>query len=45
MKAYNIFWYVDSDFILLKFMCQIGIFREDILVKCILWKNADNGIK
>ena len=38
-------WYVDSDFILLKFMCHRGSFREDINEKCILCKNADNGIK
>ena len=28
-------WYVDSDFILLKFMCHRGSFREDINKKCI----------
>ena len=38
-------WYVNSDFILLKFMCHRGSFREDINKKCILCKNADNGIK
>jgi hypothetical protein len=38
-------WYVDSDFILLKFMCHRGTFREDINEKCVLCKNADNGIK
>ena len=38
-------WYVDSDFILLKFMCHRGSFREDINKKCILCKNANNGIK
>ena len=27
-------WYVDSDFILLKFMCHRGAFREDINEKC-----------
>ncbi len=27
-RIYN--WYVDSDFILLKFMCHRGSFREDI---------------
>ena len=26
-------WYVDSDFLLLKFMCHRGYFREDILHK------------
>ena len=29
-------WYVDSDFILLKFMCHRGSFREDINKECIL---------
>ena len=38
-------WYVNSDFILLKFMCHRGSFREDINKKCILCKDADNGIK
>ena len=38
-------WYVDSDFLLLKFMCHRGSFREDINKKCILCKNANNGIK
>ena len=39
------FFYVNSDFILLKFMCHRGSFREDIYEKCILCKNADNGIE
>ena len=30
---------------LLKFKYHIGSFREDINEKCILFKNADNGIK
>ena len=38
-------WYVDSDFLLLKFMCHRGSFREDIYEKCILCKDANNGIK
>ena len=38
-------WYVDSDFLLLKFMCHRGSFREDINKKCILCKKADNGLK
>ena len=38
-------WYVNSDFLLLKFMCHRGSFREDINEKCILCKIADNGIK
>ena len=37
-------WYVDSDFLLLKFMCHRGSFREDIYKKCILCKDANNGI-
>ena len=36
---------VDSDFLLLKFMCHRGSFREDIYEKCILCKDANNGIK
>ena len=36
-------WYVNSDFILLKFMCHRGSFREDIYEKCILCKDANNG--
>jgi len=38
-------WYVNSDFILLKFMCHSGSFREDIYKKCVLCKDADNGLK
>ena len=37
-------WYVDSDFLLLKFMCHWS-FREDIYKKCILCKDANNGFK
>ena len=37
-------WYVNSDFILLKFMCHRGSFRDDIYKKCILCKDADNGL-
>ena len=33
-KIYS--WYVDSDFLLLKFMFHRGCFREDIFKKCIL---------
>ena len=36
-------WYVDSDFLLLKFMCHRGSFREDIYEKCLLCKDANNG--
>ena len=42
-RIYN--WYVDSDFILLKFMCHRGSVREYIIEKCILCKNDDNEIK
>ena len=38
-------WYVDSEFLLLKFMCHRGSFREDIYEKCILCKYANNGFK
>ena len=38
-------WYVDSDFLLFKFMCHRGFFREDINKKCVLCKDADNGLK
>ena len=38
-------WYVDSDFLLLKFMCHRGSFREDIYKKCVLCKNKENSIK
>ena len=37
--------YVDSDFLLLKFMCFSGWFRGDIFEKCILCKKENNGIK
>ena len=36
---------VNSDFILLKFMCHRGSFRDDIYKKCVLCKDADNGLK
>ena len=43
-KIYS--WYVDSDFLLLKFMCHRGCFRDDIyLKKCILCKKENNSIK
>ena len=38
-------WYVDSDFLLLKFMCHRGSFREDICEKCILCKDANDEIE
>ena len=34
-----------SDFLLLKFMCHRGSFREDIYEKCILCKDANNGFE
>ena len=38
-------WYVDGDFLLLRFMCHRGAFREDINKKCVLCKTEDNGIE
>jgi len=38
-------WYVDGDFLLLRFMCHRGAFREDINEKCLLCKTEDNGIE
>ena len=38
-------WYVDSDFLLIKFMCHRGCFREDIFQKYILCKKENNAIK
>ena len=38
-------WYVDGDFLLLKFMCHRGAFREDINEKCLLCEKEDNGIE
>ena len=38
-------WYVDPDFILLKFMCHRGSFREDINEKCILCKYPEKSIE
>ena len=38
-------WYVDSDYLLFRFMCHRGSFREDINKKCVLCKVADNGMK
>ncbi len=38
-------WYVDGDFLLLRFMCHRGCFREDIYKKCVLCKKEDNNIK
>ena len=38
-------WYVDGDFLLLKFMCQRGAFRKDINEKCLLCDKENTGIK
>ena len=38
-------WYINFDFILLKFMCHRGSFREDINEKCILCEYPENSIK
>ena len=38
-------WYVDGDFLLLKFMCHRGAFRKDIKEKCLLCEKEDNGIE
>ena len=38
-------WYVDGDFLLLRFMCHRGAFREDINKKCVFCKTEDNGIE
>ena len=38
-------WYVDGDFLLLRFMCHRGAFREDINKMCVLCKTEDNGIE
>jgi len=42
-SIYN--WYVDGDFLLLKYMCHRGAFRSDIFEKCILCKKENNGIE
>ena len=38
-------WYVDGDFLLLRYMCHRGAFREDINEKCLFCKTEDNGIE
>ena len=38
-------WYVDGDFLLLRFVCHRGAFREDIYEKYILCKKENNGIE
>ena len=37
--------YVDGDFLLLRYMCHRGVFREDIIEKCVFCKTEDNGIE
>ena len=37
--------YVDSDFILLKFMCHKDSFREEINEKCLLYEYPENSIE
>ena len=36
---------VDGDFLLPRFMCHRGDFREDINEKCLLCEKDDNGIE
>ena len=38
-------WYIDGDFLLLKFMCHRRAFRKDINEKCLLCEKEDNGIE
>ena len=38
-------WYVDGDFLLLRYMCHRGAFRKDINEKCVLCETEDNGIE
>ena len=38
-------WYIDGDFLLLRFMCHRGAFRKDINGKCVFCKTEDNGIE
>ena len=38
-------WYIDGDFLLLKFMYHRGAFRKDINEKCLLCETEDNGIE
>ena len=38
-------WYVDGDFLLLRFIYHRGCFREDIYKKYVLCKKEDNNIK
>ena len=38
-------WYVDRDFLLLKYMCHREAFRKDFNEKCVFCKTEDNGIE
>ena len=38
-------WYVDGDFLLLRFMCNRGTFREGINKICLLCEKDNNGIE
>ena len=38
-------WYVDEDFLLLRYMCHREAFRNDINEKCVLCKTEGNGIE
>ena len=31
-------WYIDSEFLLFKFMCHRGDFKENVLNKCVIFK-------
>ena len=38
-------WYINGKFLLLRFMCHRGAFREDINEKYLLCEKEDNGIE
>ena len=38
-------WQVDEDFLILRYMCHRGAFRNDINEKCVLCKTEGNGIE
>ena len=37
--------YKDGNFLLLRFVCHRGAFREDMDAKCVLCEKEDNGIE
>ena len=39
------YWYADGDFLLLRYMCHRGAFRENIIEKCVFCEIEDNGIE